>query len=292
MLKLYGDIISDQEKRGFIEKVETSEISNRMPYIPHHAVKKDSATTPLRIVYDCNCREAPDAPSLNDCLVSMPPMINMINDLTGIITRLIRKHKYAVSTDIEKAFLQIGLNKNDRHVTRFMWLSDPSDPTSELVTYRFKVILFGTTCSPYILNATLMKHLKNNPTQFTDALKRNLYVDNILTSFPEELTLLSFYKESCSLLAKGGFNLRSWSSNSSELQNVAQLDNCNENDKIVKILGLRWNVDKDNISFQTTIADPQQSTTKCDVLRESSKIFDPLGIISPVTVRAKILMQN
>lgn len=33
-------------------------------------------------------------------------------------------------------------------------------------------------------------------------------------------------------------------------------------------------------------------TTKCVVLKEASKLFDPLGIASPVSVRAKVLMQK
>jgi hypothetical protein len=41
--------------------------------------------------------------------MSVPPKIN---DLTGIITRF-RLNKYAVSTDIEKVFLQIELDEND-----------------------------------------------------------------------------------------------------------------------------------------------------------------------------------
>ena len=57
MLKKYGEILQEQERRGFIEKVtvETNSTDNRIHYIPHHPVfKKDSNTTPVRIVYDCS----------------------------------------------------------------------------------------------------------------------------------------------------------------------------------------------------------------------------------------------
>ena len=83
----------------------------------------------------------PETPSLNDCLISVPPKIN---DLTGIISRF-RLHRFAVSTDIEKAFLQILIDEDDRDVTRLIWLSDPTDQESPLTTYRFEVVLFGTT---------------------------------------------------------------------------------------------------------------------------------------------------
>ncbi|XP_060554089.1 uncharacterized protein LOC132715133 [Ruditapes philippinarum] len=56
MLQKYGQIISEQKNRGFIERVTDDNIDKRVHYIPHHGVKKDSATTPIRIVYDCSCR--------------------------------------------------------------------------------------------------------------------------------------------------------------------------------------------------------------------------------------------
>ena len=72
LLQMYGEIIADQERRDFIEKVtdNTPDPDRRVHYIPHHGVRKDSATTPIRIVYDCSCRQNSDSPSLNDCLES------------------------------------------------------------------------------------------------------------------------------------------------------------------------------------------------------------------------------
>lgn len=176
MLHIYGEIISDQEQRGFIEKVESDTVPNgKVHYIPHHPVKKDSSTTLIRIVYDCSCRQSSDKPSRNDCLRNDPPMLN---DITSILMRF-RRNQLAVATDIEKAFLQIGLEEEDRDVTRFFWFKDPTDPTSELITYRVKAVLFGATCSPFILNTTLLRHLQDNANDVTDIINDDLYVDNI-----------------------------------------------------------------------------------------------------------------
>ena len=74
LLQKYGEIIGEQERRGFIEKIgEDTATSNTVHYIPHHAVKKESSTTPIRIVFDCSCRARQDTPSLNDCLMDTPP---------------------------------------------------------------------------------------------------------------------------------------------------------------------------------------------------------------------------
>jgi hypothetical protein len=95
---LYSDIIAEQEEKGFIEKVSTTNISDKIHYIPHHPVKKDSTTTPIRIIYDCSCLQSTDHPSLNDCLLSGPPSLN---NMCLILLRF-QTHPFAFSTDIEK----------------------------------------------------------------------------------------------------------------------------------------------------------------------------------------------
>ncbi|XP_033729885.1 uncharacterized protein LOC117319145 [Pecten maximus] len=198
---MYDNIIKDQEKRGFIERVQEGEDKNeRAHYIPHHPVKKDSPTTPIRIVFDCSCKEKHGSASLNDCLETNAPQLN---DLPILLTKF-RKNNYAVTTDIEKAFLQIGLEEEDRDYTIFFWLRDYTDPDSEIITYRFKVVLFGATCSPFILNATLLKLFTDNSNRTSLELERSLYVDNVLTSFNDEISLLRFYTEARHLLQKGG----------------------------------------------------------------------------------------
>ena len=110
LLQLYNQIITEQQARGFIERVEPSNDNSTVHYIPHHAVKKDSCTTPIRIVFDCSCRQAPSYPCLNDCLmVGLPP----VNDLCAVLVRF-RSHCLGVSTDIEKAFLHIRLHPDDK----------------------------------------------------------------------------------------------------------------------------------------------------------------------------------
>ena len=53
-LKSYGEIIEEHEKRGFIERFDNVTSLDRAHYLPHHAVKKESATTPIRVVFDCS----------------------------------------------------------------------------------------------------------------------------------------------------------------------------------------------------------------------------------------------
>ena len=73
LLNLYHNIITDQEARGFIERVKSTDTQSNVHYLPHHPVKKESATTPIRIVYDCSSRQSKEHASLNDCLQVGPP---------------------------------------------------------------------------------------------------------------------------------------------------------------------------------------------------------------------------
>jgi len=45
LLKIYDDIIREQEARGFIEKVPDKSDQSSAHYISHHPVRKDSFTT-------------------------------------------------------------------------------------------------------------------------------------------------------------------------------------------------------------------------------------------------------
>ena len=103
LLSKYNSIITDQLQCGFIERVQNPTLATGMHYIPHHAVHKDSATTPICIVFDCSCKESIQSASLNDCLEPGPMLLN---DFSSIIIRF-RVHNFSFATDIEKAFLHI-----------------------------------------------------------------------------------------------------------------------------------------------------------------------------------------
>ena len=70
----YHSVIQDQLNQKFIEKVPNAVVNTNTHYIPHHGVLKDSATTPLRIVYNCSARDGKGSPSLNDCLIKRPSL--------------------------------------------------------------------------------------------------------------------------------------------------------------------------------------------------------------------------
>ena len=107
----YNDQLLDQLKRGFIEQVlDPNTHQGVIHYIPHFPVFKESSTTAMRIVYDASAKISSTALSLNDCLHTGH---NHIQRLQSMLLTF-RSHKIAFTADIEKAFLQMELNTQDR----------------------------------------------------------------------------------------------------------------------------------------------------------------------------------
>ena len=286
----YNGTIEEQLSRSFIEPVPEDNIQEGH-YLPHHPVRKDSSTTPIRVVYDASSKASSGTPSLNDCLLTGEPLLN---DLFEILIRF-RLHNVAISTDIEKAFLHVGLDEADRNYTKFLWLSDANEPDGELKTFRFKSVLFGAVCSPFILNATVKKHLDTYPSTVSNDLKQNIYVDNIVSACDTDKEVLDYYEQSNSLMNKCGFNLRSWSSNSQSVRAQADTDGISENKDTVNVLGIQWNTVDDTLTYPVDKQPSQKDdhvTTKRQVVQVISKLFDPLGFLAPVHVKAKIFVQE
>lgn len=285
---IYDQIIQEQLDKDFIAMVPDDDTSQGH-YIPHHAVKKDSPTTPFRIVYDCSFKTR-NNPSLNDCLESGPCLLN---DLTSILLRF-RTHTYGLTADIEKAFLQIRLHETDQDYTKFLWLSDPKDPDSTFTVYKFKAILFGATCSPFILNATITAHLELNNSSTAKDMKTNIYVDNLLTGASDETSVTQYYHSANKLMESAGFNLRQWSTNSPQLQEIVHAQTKANKDPDVNVLGMLWDTDKDVLEYrhEVHISQPDNMLTARNIVSQTGKVFDPLGYLSPVMVKAKVFIQG
>ena len=95
------------------------------------------------------------------------------------------------------------------------------------------------------------------------------------------------------LLSSAGFNFRAWTSNCDPLNKKAQEGGIASDSHIANVLGLQWNTRTDQLSLvpRVNITLDQALITKRQVLKDTCKLFDPLGIASPVSIGAKIFMQ-
>ena len=277
----YNKVIVDQLEAGYIEDVTNIPAnSERTHYLAHSGILRDSETTPLRIVFDCSAR-VNKKPSLNDCLYPGP---NLINNLSDILLRF-RLGKYAATSDIKKAFLNVRLNLNDRDSTRFLWPENPHDECSPLKIYRFKSVLFGSTASPFLLNATLKHHLESENNYISKEILDNVYIDNLYLTSDRETELLDNKLVCAETLKKAGFSLHEWYSNSSSVTDNSEKIECN-------ILGMNWNTREDLTSVTPVSFDIPNNHTKRSIVSNVATAFDPMGILLPVTVRGRIIIQD
>ena len=84
-------------------------------YLPHHAVFKDSVTTPLRVVFNASAKVG-DNLSLNDGFETGPTLSQKLIDSL----LMFRVGRYGLIADISKAFLRVGLQEVDRDFVRFL----------------------------------------------------------------------------------------------------------------------------------------------------------------------------
>jgi hypothetical protein len=285
----YNDVIESQLRQGIIEKVDNSvQSTNRQHYIPHHAIiTPDKTTTKLRIVYDGSAKSRKDNLSINECLYRGPIILD---DICSLLIRF-RFNKIALVADIEKAFLQIGLQETDRDVTRFLWLKDHTKLTTDnnLQIYRFVRVPFGIISSPFLLAATIDYHLRQSGHDVALRIIDNIYVDNIITGVNSIEEAIKFYQVAKQLFSTASLNLREWSSNSKEF--IKQLPiNDKTSGAIIKVLGITWDTQNDTLLFRS-ITDIT-CITKRTVLKFIASHFDPLGLTSPILLLAKIFLRK
>ena len=274
-----------------IEKVEKGELDGVCHYIPHHAVvKPDHATTKIRIVYDASAKTKMDHKSLNECLYRGPVLLQ---DLCGTLMRF-RMHPIALISDIEKAFLQIGLQLDQRDVTRFLWLKDTQDLSASeynIQEYRFTRVPFGVISSPFLLSATVDFHLSCYSSKVAEQIRQDIYIDNVITGVNSDQEAVEFYNEAKEMFKDASMNLREWASNIEHVtETIPESDRSSE--QHMKVLGLVWDKKCDSLGLKDAKLNETKGATKRLVLKNVASVFDPLGLFSPVTLKGKLLLQG
>ena len=87
-------------------------------------------------------------------------------------------------------------------------------------------------------------------------------------------------------------DLHKWYSNSEEL--CRRMGCIQDEGKLKKVLGVLWNKYNEFVfDFRGIVAEIlKMPLTKRNILRVSAKFFDPIGMISPIVIIAKIYFQK
>ena len=293
----YTSFMEDTIERGYAEEVDDpdNKTSDGVWYLPHfgiyHKVKRK-----LRVVFDCAAKYQGIA--LNDTLLKGP---DYINPLIGILCRF-RKFPIAFSCDVEKMFYAFRVHPEDRDFLRFLWWKG-GDINRPLTTYRMTAHLFGAVSSPACASYGLRRVADEFPECGDDVrsfISKDFYVDDGLKSVATEESAADLVRRTVEVCRRRGIRLHKFSSNSENLLKTLPESECAEKNYLLKlnfdeypterVLGMLWNLKAD--SFQYQVKADKTPETRRGVLSVTSGIFDPLGWVSPFTVRAKMILQE
>ena len=311
----------DEEFAKFIETKSLREIGQAemrawegpVHYVPLQlVVNPDSQSTPFRIVTNTSCKDPKTKKSLNDILAKGP---NLLSDPYKIMLRF-RNRKFAISTDITKAYHGLRTGKPEMHLRRVVYRK-PGE--TEWKTYGFLCVSFGDICAQSILECCLKKIAKMGKSmdliaavmveldRFVDDLPSGHDLKEVIQKLRGEI--LENWQTTgtlAALFARGGFILKVIAcSGDKDGPMVQKLGGA--------VLGIKWNTETDKFTIPLTVnisrrrrgevtgPDLLQSTldtmegavfTRRILLSVTMSLYDPLGFISPITIRLKWLLQQ
>ncbi|XP_071581100.1 uncharacterized protein [Temnothorax nylanderi] len=294
--ELYTDFMSTYENLNHMSRITTSShLPARVCYLPHHGVFRAASTsTRLRVVFNGSWTVS-SGTSLNEHLHVGP------NLLPALADRILcwRWHTYAMAADIEKMYRQILVHEEDRDLQRIVWRKEPD---GEILDLRLNTVTYGQACAPFLALSSLRQLARDEQARFpkgVSVLLEDSYMDEFYFGADTKAEALEKQKQLGGLCKAGGFPLKKWIANSTEL-----LEDIPENDRLPRqsractderithsALGLLWDPHED--CFYFAVKPPAEgAVTKRSILAQTAQLFDPLGWLTPTIVLAKIFIQS
>ena len=302
-LRLHGFMNGYIESRHLVKvDFDLSLIPHHLKYyLPHHAVLKESTTTPFRVVVNGSAKSTTGL-SLNDTLAVGPTLQPQL-----VVTLIaFRLRVYAFTGDISKMYRQVLLDLADQLFHLMLWRNDPEQP---IETYAMHRVSYGVASSCYHAIRTLQEIAKTS-SDITEevrmAILNDFYVDDLMTGSATKEGAKQLLHGIIKVLGDAGMPIRKFASNDADLvtdlpeslrENAEAFDVASPSHLThsLKILGMRWLPIDDFFVFLVNHVEfsPEQlkTLTKRLLLADIMKLFDPVGWLSPVTLLLKAFMQ-
>ena len=263
-------------------------------YLPHFAISRpDKATTKTRIVFDASARH--EGVCLNDYIHKGP---KLQRDLIDVLLRF-RRQPIAIVCDVAEMYLQIEIREEDRPFHRFLWRDMEDRQPDE---YEFNRLVFGVNSCPFQAQLVTQRHAELNKEQFpqaADAVLNSTYMDDTLDSTTDAEAAIDLCQQLSRLWRSAGMHARKWMSNSEQVLSVipeedraSEIDLDNGELPSVKTLGIIWKAEEDTFTFTSATQENSIKPTKRTFLSNIAALFDPMGMLAPFVIRAKVLMQE
>ena len=269
----------------------------KINYVPHHGVYHPRKPGQIRVVFDCSAQYK--GTSLNKNLLQGP---DLTNNLMGVLCRF-RQEAVALTCDVQGMFHQFFVDEADRDLLRFFWWSH-GDLKNEADEYRMKVHLFGAASSPGCANFAFKRAADDGEKEFgseaADFMRKDFYVDDGLKSVKCVDTAINLIKNCQAMCAKAGLRLHKFSSNKKEViqavppedraKGLQELDLTRDPLPVERTLGIMWCAETDSFQFRIVIQD--RPLTRRGILSTVSSVYDPLGLVAPLILLGKQILQD
>ncbi|XP_062413389.1 uncharacterized protein LOC119222763 [Pungitius pungitius] len=265
-------------------------------YLPTFGVYHPQKPGSIRVVFDSSAKYF--GTSLNGILLSGP---DLNNSLIGVLIRF-RKEQVAVMADIQQMFHCFLVRRDHRNYLRFLWYRD-NDMSKDIIDYRMRVHVFGNSPSPsvaiYGLRRAIHEGAHKHGEDTVQFVEHHFYVDDGLISVPTEAEAISLLRRTQASLSESNLRLHKFASNSETvLQAFApedravpkDLDLSGEATPVQRSLGLLWETTTDTFTF--AVSEHKKPFTRKGVLSTVNSVFDPLGMVAPVTIEGKGLLRE
>ena len=295
----FDAVMQEYVDLGHAETVPTADLEKSPEvtfYLPMHAVyKSSSSTTKIRAVFDASARSSTGT-SLNDTLLVGP---TVHPPLVDVLLRF-RLHVVALTADVSKMYRAIELTDTDKDLHRYVWRSSPHE---NLKDYRMTRVTFGVSASSFAANMAVKRNAIDYSHEYpmaAEVVQKSFYVDDCLTGAIDSKLALTLQRQLTELFARGGFVLRKWNSNDPSVLEkipVELRDSCGvhtfpEDSQYSKTLGIEWNVSADQFRLSITKTPSSRTVTKRNLVSDVAKVYDALGLFSPIIVKMKIALQR
>ena len=146
----------------------------------------------------------------------------------------------------------------------------------------------------------------DNPTHASmvtlNAITQNRYMDDLLFAGDTLSDVETFAREGIELFESRGFKLRKWVTNGHAKSVLRQVPQCNHAPSIGKIdigsqplpdstaLGLSWDPESDTLKISGRKF--VEATTRREMASQLASQFDPLGIVAPLLLGGKLILQK
>ncbi|XP_070515377.1 uncharacterized protein [Cardiocondyla obscurior] len=290
----YVEFMREYELLGHMSPASDVSKSMRACFLSHHGVFKGSGpTAKLRVVFN-GPAALTGGSSLNGSLLAGS---NLLPTLADVLLQW-RRHAFVFSADIEKMYRQVEVHPDDHDLQRILWRECISQPVKE---YRLNTVTYGLTSAPFLAIRALRQLARDEGARFplgAKTLVEETYVDDILSGGESVEEAFRGICELRGMCSAGGIPLKKWVAyDVSLLEHIPAADlsvpGVRSWDPEVNhaALGLQWHPKSDDFSFSMRVQ-PAEIISKRTVLAQAAQLFDLLGWLAPVVVRAKIFIQG